>query len=106
MSNLNRNFKIFKNNIFWVDQLYENQNRVKSICNCKEPEPPTPDTQIPINNLELLSDTSLTLTKGLYCITNNSSIDIQVTINNVQTDLMSGTKFTFAIDDDDKIIEL
>ena len=107
MSNLNQNFKIFTNDIYWIDQLYANKNRIKSICDCKQKDPDPPiDTQIPINNLELLSDTILTLNKGLYCITNNSQLDIQVTINNIQIDLISGSKFTFAIDDNDKIMEL
>lgn len=111
MSNLNKNFKIFKNDIYWVDQLYVNKNRVKSICNCKQKKPkPEPDpplnTQIPINNVNLLSDTILTLNKGIYCIKNISSLDIQVTINNIEKDLMSGNNFKFAIDDNNEIIEL
>jgi len=112
MSNLNKNFKIFKNDIYWVDQLYSNQKRVKSICGCKDPDPvpplpPQPDTQIPINSFDLLSNTTLSLNKGIYNITNGSGInDIQVTINNITKDITTGDTFTFAIDEDNKIIEL
>jgi hypothetical protein len=109
MSNLNKNFKIFTNDIHWVDKLYENQKRVKSICGCQEKDSVTypPDNQIPINSFDLLSNTSLSLNKGLYHITNGSlSTDIKVTINNITKDITTGDTFTFAIDDDNKIIEL